>query len=220
MVSSRGLSSVSDVTVTPYKNIVCLLSGYDTDSEEDPSGSVDTWYGGTGFYVYSNLFLTAGHNVYNMDLLLYASTILIYRYQNASSLGSTYYATTFWYVPAQFTVNLNPDYDWAIIRSTSAASTSWFGYSYTSSSITNKSVASAGYPGIYSYYMKSTSGTMSSTSAYQFSSTLSCYEGQSGSPVYDSNYIVWGELQSRDSNYNGLGCRITSSIYSMIEALK
>jgi len=135
-------------------------------------------------------------------------------------VGTTYYSTTFWYVPSQYTSTLNSNYDWAILRSSNGASNSWFGYSYSTSSISNKSVSSAGYPGIYAHYMMSTSGTMSSTGTYRFDSTLTCWKGQSGSPVYDSNYIVWAEMQSYGSNHDGKGCLITSGIYSMIEALK
>lgn len=214
--SPTPLSHVSNANISPYYNVVMCRNGFDIDN----NGVIETWTITSGAFVYNDLVFTCAHGIYWYAQSKTANVVQVYKALNSSSLPNTYYSLSGWHIPTQFTSSADSDYDWAVLVTSSTTST-WFGYGYASN-ISNKSVNSAGYVDQPSYYylMQESPGTMSSTSSYRFSSTMYTIGGRSGSAAFDSNGIVWGELQSHISGYYGYGCLVTSQVYSVLEALK
>ena len=188
------------------------------------NGNEDFWSFLSGAMVYNDLVLTCSHGLYNNAGLtpVFADGIYVYPGYSAATFqaNATHYYVSGRYTPYQYYSGgtLDFDYDWSVLTTETAFSSSCFGYGYANG-ITNKSVTSMGYPDMGNFFMWETSGVMNSTSAARFSSTLSCMGGQSGAPVFDSNNIIWGIMTAYDGYYHGHGCLVTSTIYSVIMSL-
>ena len=220
-LNSRFLGKVRNANVYPYSLITLVRYDFDYYDSDGARIQYTTW--SSGAMVYNNLVFTCAHAVYD-DNGAYANTTRIYPMYNSENdppINSGFLVTSR-YVPYAYNSGstLNFNYDWCVLKTSTTFTSSWFGYGY-SNGITNKDVSSAGYPIDYSHTkcMYSTFGMMSSNSNYRFSSTLDCYGGQSGSAVYDSNLIIWGDMQSALNGY-GYGCLVTSFVYNTIESMK
>lgn len=202
---------------SPYSMVTYLYLGRDNDGD----GICEKWVGGTGFMVYSNIMLTAGHCMYN-SANGNVEQMRIYIKQNSSSQNSTYYYPASWILPSQYTSNPNKNYDWCIVKTQSSIGnqTGWLGYGVATSS---KTVTVSGYPdqsGYRYYQYKNGPKTMIIQSTFRCKYTCNTLVGDSGAPIYDSNGIAWGiHTKNEDSSYNS-GCLITSNIYNLIENYK
>lgn len=218
-IDSRAtLSKVSNVNVLPYSMIVMCRNGFDLDNNDE----IELWTLSTGAMVYNDLIYTCAHGMYYFNYGKTAEIVEIRLKHHSHALSSSFYTLSGWHIPTQYTSNQDSKYDWSVLVASSSISTQWFGYGYSNNDITNKAVWSAGYPDddAHHYYMYKTFGTMSSESDYRFSSNLYILGGQSGSPVYDSSYVIWGEAQSAGEGHNGYGCLVTKHVYNVIESLK
>ncbi|MEA4824600.1 MAG: hypothetical protein VB111_10875 [Clostridiaceae bacterium] len=142
--------------------------------------------------------------------------------QDSTWLNSTYYYPSSWVIPQQYINSKSSDFDWCVIKTQSPIgnTTGWFGYGYTTV-IYNKSIITSGYPdqaGMrYKQYM--CTGIMNSSSSYRFYTDCDVEGGQSGSPAYDYDGIIWGVIQSASPSLN-YGCLVTSTVYNTIESMK
>lgn len=214
ILPNESLTKV-DATLSPYSRVTYLYLGRDSNGD----GIIDSWAGGTGFMVYSDIMLTAGHCMYgvsggNVD------EMRIYQKQNSTTRNSTYYYPSKWILSTNFTSSGDSNYDWCVVKLQNSIGnqTGWFGYGVA---LYSKSVTVSGYPDSsgYYFYQYKNSGTLTINSTYRFAHTCSTLAGESGAPAYDSNGIVWGIHTSGSTNSN-YGCLITSSLFDIIESYK
>ena len=244
-----------DPNTEPYCKILCLNLGRDTNGD----GISDSWNLGTGFMVYKDLMLTAGHCMYNSTG--YVKEMRIYVKQSGSSLNSTYYYPASWVMSQAYIDNPNDaNYDWCVVKLQNelGPQTGWFGYGVANS---EKAVTVSGYPdnpndanydwcvvklqnelgpqtGWFGYGVANSekavtvsgypdnaehrfnqyaaSGTMTVSSDTRVSHNCDTEGGESGAPIYDSNYIAWG-IHTHGGNS---GVRINSYLYNLIESQK
>jgi len=197
---------------SPYCKILCLNLGRDTNGD----GKSDSWALGTGFMVYDNLMLTAGHCMYNSTGNV--KEMRIYVKQSGSSLNSTYYYPASWVMSQAFIDNPNdPNYDWCVVKlqNNLGSQIGWFGYGTTSSS---KSVTVSGYPDntAHRFYQYAASGTMTVSNDFRVSHNCDTEGGESGAPIFDSDHIAWG-IHTHGGNS---GVRINSYLFNLIESQK
>lgn len=77
------------------------------------------------------------------------------------------------------------------------------------------------------YHQHTMSGTIEPISGanpglrepYRLEYFIDTDSGQSGSPVYSSNYISYGIVRGEDVGYKGFATRITSQIYTCLERI-
>ena len=201
-----------DPNTEPYCKILCLNLGRDTNGD----GISDSWNLGTGFMVYKDLMLTAGHCMYNSTG--YVKEMRIYVKQSGSSLNSTYYYPASWVMSQAYIDNPNDaNYDWCVVKLQNelGPQTGWVGYGVANS---EKAVTVSGYPdnAEHRFNQYAASGTMTVSSDTRVSHNCDTEGGESGAPIYDSNYIAWG-IHTHGGNS---GVRINSYLYNLIESQK
>lgn len=226
MEGNRSFSYITNASLFPASCIVLIRFHI---SHETSQGSESFWSFLSGAMVYNDLVLTCAHGIYNGlgTTPVFADTIYVYPGYTAQSFNNnaTHYTVSGRYTPYQYYSagdgSTNANYDWTVLTTSTEFSGEWFGFG-SAESISNKSVTSMGYPIDINnyYYMCETSGIMNSITSYRFNSTLTCVGGQSGSPVFDSNYIIWGVMTGYDINHNGSGCMMTGAMYSTIMSLR
>ena len=169
-----------------------------------------------------DVVLTAGHVI--MKDGVWSHRVYYYPAKNgrgSDSTGEPYGQATSiaCYVSSNWAVvggNTNYDYGVVVINRNIGALTGYNGKAYTTGSILNKSVTVTGYPGEYNETMWTMSGTIRSQTTYLMYFDIFTTTGNSGSPVYDSNNVVWGVATFSSSPYNG-GIRLTESIYNLLQ---
>lgn len=92
----------------------------------------------------------------------------------------------------------------------------WFGKGCSSGSIADTDVTISGYPAETASkigHQYTHSGTVSSSTEYRANYSIDTEGGNSGSPVYDENGIVWA-IHTHGGNS---GARITSWLYDILQ---
>lgn len=201
-----------DPNTEPYCKILCLNLGRDTNQD----GVADSWALGTGFMVYDDLMLTAGHCMYNDKG--YVKEMRIHMKQSGNSLNSPYYYPATWVMSQAYIDNpTDANYDWCLVtlQNKLGPQTGWFGYGVANSA---KSVTVSGYPDNAAHHFNqyAASGTMTVTSDTRVSHNCDTEGGESGGPIFDSDHIAWG-IHTHSGN---AGIRINSYLYNLIESKK
>lgn len=201
----------------PYCRVVCLRPGVDTDGDN----KIDKWSYGTGFMTGDDVMVTAGHVVWHTKNKMQPQQLRIYLKQTGSKLNSTYYYPKRWTLSTAFTSNNNSNYDWCVLelQQDLGKQTGYFGYGTGLTG--SKSVTVSGYPSSKKYNQYKATGKMKVTSSFRFSHDVDTEGGQSGSPAYSSNGIVWGihTSGSKTSKINS-GCLLTQNVYDLISKYK
>lgn len=214
IMPNKPLTKVNALS-KPYCKVLYLNLGRDFNND----GVIDDWTGGTGFLVSHDIMLTAGHCMYNKEYGC-VDKMRIYTMQNSSSRNSDYSYPSKWVMSTEYINNLNPNYDWCVVKLQESIGyeTGWFGYATAS---TSKNISVSGYPDSteYHYYQYKSSGTLNIYNKYQFSHNCSTLGGVSGAPAYDSNNVVWG-IHTSGSDSKNYGCLITSNISNLIKKYK
>ena len=211
---AKGISSwntVDNVNAFPYSAVVTFCVSYQGDL---------TAYTATGFIVGPDVVLTAAHVLFGSKAGVVVDDVTIYRHQNSGTLDTTKLEP--WvtcYYPSNYPTTYSKNEDWAIVimQNNLQAMCGCFGFG-TAESISNKSVSLSGYPTDMKYRQKyATGGTMDSSGDYRMKHDYEPYQGHSGSPLYDSDYIVWGIHTTSDSLLvRASGIRLHRELFDMI----
>lgn len=209
-----------DATSGRYSRILCLRMSMDIDDD----GIHDMWATGTGFMVYTDIMLTAGHNLYDKQ----HGRILemkAYIKQNGEILNGVSYTIDRFSVMPELVRGEYAQYDWciAVLPTEIGRTIGYFGYGVLPAS-TTKWVTVSGYPGAdkYTFTQYASMNTLMRYNPYYFQHKCDTVSGMSGAPAFDGNGIVWGIHTGHciyDSSYNA-GMVITSYLYNRIESLK
>ncbi len=208
VIGTDGRYRITSTTTYPYRAIAHVTSSRG---------------GCTGWLINANTVVTAGHCVHSGGSGgSWASSVRVYPGRNGSSTpyGSctarTLYSVTGW------TQNRDRNYDYGAIKlnCTVGNSTGWFGYRWTSSSLTGQASYIAGYPGDKSYgTMWRHNDSIRITQTYRLYYANDTYGGQSGSPVWNGGAscspcgIAIHAYGVDGTGYNG-GTRITQSVFN------
>ena len=209
-----------DVTKSPYSKILCLKLGIDYDGD----GDTDDWSYGTGFMVYLDIMLTAGHNIYTPN---YGRIVemQIYVYQQGETLKDAYITPLKYSVSPELVKGNYDQYDWAVVilPQELGRTTGWFQYA-TAEAGMQTYVTVSGYPYKegYSHYQYESIGLFQRYNPYYFRHKCSTLDGMSGAPAYDSDGVVWGihtKYDEDDKSYNG-GMLIAPDLCDLIDSWK
>ena len=200
--------------VYPYCAVLALMLGQDTNGD----GVVDSWGLGTGFLEGNDVMVTAGHCFWGGTTNGWVEECRIYVRQNSSTYGNIYYYPASWVCSTAYTSNRNINYDWCAVRlqDNLGAANGWFGKGVSSGSLKGTEVTISGYPAATSSkvgYQYTSSGTITSSTDYRVGYSIDTEGGNSGSPVYDSNGIVWA-IHTHGGNS---GTRISSGLYQILQ---
>ncbi len=204
----------------PYSAVLMIRLGQDTNSD----GRVDSWTRGTAFLEGHAVAATAGHNIWSHTSSYgWVEECRIYVRQNSSSLGSTYYEPANWTVPTSFISNEDPNYDWAMLLLTDnlGGSNGWFGKGKGSTvDLDGTLVIISGYPTESTHkngkQYRDYNDIISDFDENRLSYLIDTEAGQSGSPIYDSNYVAWGIHTLGGTSYN-YGVQISDWLYDMLQ---
>ncbi|NLN82301.1 MAG: hypothetical protein GX136_07150 [Clostridiales bacterium] len=200
---------------SPYCRILALKLGQDTNG----NGVADTWGYGTGFLEGYDVMATAGHCFWGGSSRGWVEECRIYVRQNSGTYGSTFYYPLNWTCAANYTSSGDTNYDWCAVtlQNNLGSANGWFGKGWSSGSINGKSVTVSGYPGDHLGFQYKDNGTTSGSTTYKVLYDIDTAGGQSGSPVYDSNGIVWAIHTYSSSSPNNCGNRITEWLYTILQ---
>ena len=197
---------------SPYSRIVALRCGQDKNGD----GIADSWSLGTGFMEGPDCLVTAGHCMWDKTYG-WVEEMRAYPKQNSSVYGNTYYYPLSWTCSSEYTSKLNTDYDWCVVtmHQNLGDSLGWFGKG-TGGSLINKSITVSGYPGDRRGYQYSAKGIIRSEDAFTCRYDADTMRGQSGSPVYSSNGIVWA-IHTYGLGSINRGNKITNYLYDLLQ---
>lgn len=211
VIGSDGRTLVTSVSDTPYNRIACLIITWSDGSKSQ----------GTGFMISSKYMLTAAHCVYNTNLGEAATSITAYFGANGSSYSKSVSASS-WSWCASYPSDTSAKNDWGCIELSSAPGRGYFSIGYTTTATLESSeLTVCGYPGDKASasssatvngklrYMYMMTDTPSYVGSYVIEYTIDTYNGQSGSPVYNSSNVVYGIHNKGFSTYNQ-ACRLTA----------
>lgn len=206
-----GYKPVDNVYIYPYTAVLYLRLGQDTNED----GIADTWTNGTGFMAGEKAMVTAAHCFWDATYG-WVEECRTYTFQNGETLGSKYYYPFSWVCPKNYTDSLDYQYDWCVVTMADSIgkTTGYFGYG-TGGSMVNNEYTISGYPGKYSAYQYTASGTVNEETYYECKYDISMLPGQSGGPVYSSGCIAWAINTYYADSFNQ-GNRITSWCYDLI----
>lgn len=112
-------------------------------------------------------------------------------------------------------------FDWCVVTLQNDLGTNngWFGVGTTNGSLKGTSVTISRYPGETAGkagFQYRHSGTILSSAVYTVNYIIDTEGGQSGSPVYDSDYIAWA-IHTTGGIYANSGVRFTSDLFNIVK---
>ncbi|MBE5938847.1 MAG: hypothetical protein E7266_00480 [Lachnospiraceae bacterium] len=198
----------------PYSAVLLLRTGQDSDGD----GDIDIWARSTAFLEGYDVVVTAGHNVWwPEENYGWSEDIRMYVNQDSFALGQ-YHTAYSWAVPSGFINNQTDSLDWCVMVSNEdlGSDNGWFSKALMGN-LTGTSIRVSGYPttsGKYGHqYMDY--GTILSDSGGLITYNADTEGGQSGSPVFDSNYIVWG-IHCGDDITANYGVKMSNTLLNFI----
>lgn len=200
---------------SPYCRILALRLGQDTNGD----GVADSWSLGTGFLEGYDVMATAGHCFWGGSTRGWVEECRIYVRQNSGTYGTSFYYPLSWTCSSNYTNNADTNYDWCAVtlQNNLGSANGWFGKGWSGGSINGKSVTVSGYPGDFHGFQYKDSGTTVGSTTYKVQYDIDTAGGQSGSPVYDSNGIVWAIHTTSSNSPNNSGNRITEWLYTILQ---
>ncbi|HEX6291251.1 MAG TPA: serine protease [Herpetosiphonaceae bacterium] len=180
--------------------------------------------GCTGWMIGHNTVATAGHCVYGTSG--WASNVTVYPGRSGSSLpyGSCSYTTL--YTVNGWVSSRSPEYDYGAIKLNCSVgyNTGWFGFRWTSASLTGQPSYISGYPGDKPYGTQWRSNDyVRITETRRLFYANDTYGGHSGSPVWNDEAscspcgIAIHAYGVGSNGYNG-GTRITEPVFNNLLA--
>ncbi|QHZ49218.1 serine protease [Bacillus sp. NSP9.1] len=174
VIGTDNRTRVSNTTAYPYRAIVHISSSI---------GSC------TGWLIGPKTVATAGHCVYDTASGSFAGTATVSPGRNGSSYPYGSVKSTRYFIPSGWRSG-NTNYDYAAIELSEPIGNTvgYFGYSYTTSSLTGTNVTISGYPGDKpSGTQWQHSGPITVSETYKLQYSIDTYGGQSGSPVFEQS---------------------------------
>lgn len=224
---------VSDVTVSPYCKIVFVRSFFYYQ------GKCVASVGSTGFILGPDLIVLSGHALHREikigNEIKYLTAGLCYVFLETNGVAPTEddaIRSVEIFVPNEYkdrTNNNRAFYDWGyiIVEEPVGYTQGWFGFGTIAQP---HNVVVAGYPtsGNYRMYRGSKQAEPNPYNNMLVKHTVDTTEGQSGSPIYDADQIVWGihVLGKVDCNGDGIvenwnnGIKINSEIFALLKTKK
>jgi glutamyl endopeptidase len=221
IIGSDDRSPVYWVNLTPYNKIVFIVSTF-------PDGQM---FRGTGAIIGYDTVLTAAHLVYDQEHGGEATSVRVYLQVNGTmpseQSGTSGYGI---YYPDGYADDGDRWDDWACFHTYSdiGSTQGWFGFA-VSDSFANKLTIS-GYPGTVSgsssanYYMYTHRGyvTVNASNNRILNYTIDTGGGQSGSPIYSTNEIIYGVHFGGDGEpaQQNWGRRIDQTMFNILQQYK
>ncbi len=219
MFSTNGPYAVGDVTKAPYSKVLLTLNCFDTNSD----GKIDQVTVGSAFAVRKNVILTAAHTIWHTDAKMWAKYYKIYvKYNNTVQPGESDYSPINWtYAPDFTTKPYNIEHDWCVVKVNGniGSETGTFGYGVVDknlSALNNRSIVTAGYPVKYVYRQFYDTGKITNIKSGIITCNAITLGGESGGPIFDSNYTAWGIICTSDSATTTHGRGITETMVAAI----
>jgi glutamyl endopeptidase len=210
VIGADGRYQITGTTAYPYRAIVHISSSIG---------------GCTGWLIGANTVATAGHCVYGSGA--WATGVTVSPGRSGSSLpygscgASTLYSVVGW------TQSQNRDYDYGAIKLNCSIGNTvgWFGFRWTSASLTGQPSYTAGYPGDKSPYptLWRADDTVRISQTFRLYYANDTAGGQSGSPVWNDEAscstcgIAIHAYGVDSTGYNG-GTRITENVFNNLLA--
>lgn len=219
---AEALAALAPVTATvsPYKKITLNANGFDF---VEPAGA-DYWTYGTGFMEGNDVLLTNFHLMYHTGEAEWATEVRVYTQVSTSEAGlsslSYVYPQT-WYWTNSALDDLE-SHDWMVmvLQADVGATTGWFGKAYSPGTLSDIAITCSGYPDIQGYkrYQYMSEGYLDSISTYRVAHTAVSVGGLSGSPLFDSDNIVWAVNRGHALDWStSYGVRITQNLYNLLQ---
>ncbi|SFI83979.1 trypsin-like serine peptidase [Thermoflavimicrobium dichotomicum] len=215
VIGTDDRTRVTNTTTYPYSAIAHIESSIG---------------GCTGWMIGPRTLVTAGHCVYDPDTKQWATDVTVTPGRNGTSkpYGSAKDIEIF--VSAGWGQNGDIGHDYAVIilDQEIGYATGWFGYRWTSSSLTGVAENISGYPGDKTYGTQwQHADKIRKTETYRLYYANDTYGGQSGSPVYQKYEascdgpcaIAIHTYGAGGTSYNS-GTRITEEVFDTLNYLK
>ena len=206
VIGADNRYQITGTTAYPYRAIVHISSSIG---------------GCTGWLIGPNTVATAGHCLHNGSSWATGVTVYPGRSGSSTPYGSCGYTTL--YSVTGWTVSQNRDYDYGAIKLNCSIGNTvgWFGFRWTSASLTGQPTYTAGYPGDKVPYptMWRHDDQVRISQTFRLYYANDTYGGQSGSPVWNNEAscstcgIAIHAYGVDSTGYNG-GTRINESVYN------
>lgn len=221
MLSANGPYAVGDVTKAPYSKVLLTLNCFDTNND----GIIDQTTVGTAFAVRKNVILTAAHTIWHTGANMWAKQYKVFaKYNNTVEPVSGYYLPSTWtYAPDFKTKPYNIQNDWCVVKMNGdiGSVTGTFGYGVVDKNLdalTGRKIVVAGYPDDYKYRQFYDNGEITKIESGIITSNAVTLDGESGGPVFDSNYTAWAIHCTGDGATYARGKGITETIVAAINS--
>ena len=211
IIGTDSRTRVTNTTTYPYSAICHITISW-------PDGATSV---GTAWMYWENVAITAGHCVYSADHGGWATSIAVRPGANESySPYGTVYSTTI-HTATKWIDEANWEYDYGVIELSSdiGNSTGWFGTSWTLWTLLGTDITVTGYPGEYTREMWQMSGEVTTSRPRKVYYDLDTTGGQSGSPVYKSDYHVIA-IHAYGGTSENSGTRITSALFDFFASFR
>lgn len=205
IIGNDDRTQVTNTTIYPY-TAICYI---------EITWQDNTTSKGTAFMYWKNIAITAGHAVYDSSKGGYAKSIKVYPGRNGSSSPYDFaYASILW-TSVGWADSSNADNDWGVIKLADDIGelTGYFGAKWQSASYDETDVTISGYPIAKSQQQWKASGKIENSTTYRLYYDIDMTSGQSGSPVYNSNYQAIA-INSREYTTENSGTRITENMFN------
>ncbi|SFS35450.1 trypsin-like serine peptidase [Marininema halotolerans] len=231
MVSNKTTSIVTKKTTVkndlPFIGVKSII-GTDSRVRVTPASSypyraiahISSDIGGcTGWFINQNTIVTAGHCVYNTSTNKWATWATITPGKDGSSAPYGTASAVSFHSVVGWVTNEDTNYDYGAIKINSniGSTTGWFGLLWQSASLTGTAETISGYPGDKPYGTQwRHSDQIRQTYARKLHYANDTYGGQSGSPVYKSDYhsIAIHTNGVYGGNPYNRGTRITEDVFN------
>lgn len=215
ILGSDDRVQVSDTDEYPYSAVCYIEVAFSTGAEC-----------GTAFMIGDNIAVTAAHCVYKNGELV--SDVKVWPGKDGFSIFGNPFGTA-----ESISIFKAPNYnqgdfykyDWAIIvlDENIGNDTGWFGFTCYQPDYLTTTLTLSGYPHSDQYHQYTATGNAMkyvdkvSEQEYRFQHNMDSTEGQSGSPIYNSSYMVYG-IDSYHSTLNNYATRIDESTFNYFTA--
>lgn len=162
--------------------------------------------------------------MYHTEKAEWATEVRVYTQVSTSEAGlsslSYVHPQTWYWTNSAFDDPTSHDWMVMVLQADVGATTGWFGKAYSSETLSDIAITCSGYPDKRGYrrYQYMSEGYLDSISTYRVAHTAVSVGGLSGSPLFDSDNIVWAVNRGHAADWStSYGVRITQSLYHLLQ---